>query len=133
MPRYKLTVEYDGTGIAGWQKQPDRPTIQSMLEEAAARFNGMPTQVIGAGRTDSGVHAIAQVVHVDLNKALKPYNAMQALNFHLLSLTQQVIITHCEEVSDDFHARFSAIGRGYWYHIINRRSRLAIRLAPQSR
>jgi tRNA pseudouridine38-40 synthase len=126
MPRYKLTIEYDGTGLAGWQKQPDRPSIQGYLEMAAEQINGVATEVLGAGRTDAGVHALAQVVHVDLLKPIKPYSVMQAFNFHLLPLTMQVIVIAAEEVSDDFQARFSATGRSYWYRIINRRSRLAL-------
>lgn len=126
MPRYKLIVEYDGTGLAGWQKQPDRPSIQGFLEAAATQLNGAPVEVFGAGRTDAGVHAIAQVAHVDIEKPLKPYNVMQAFNYHLLPLTQQVIVMDCEEVGADFQARFSATGRSYWYHIINRRARLVL-------
>jgi len=126
MPRYKLTIEYDGTGLAGWQKQPDRPSVQGYLEEAAAQLNEAPTEVFGAGRTDAGVHALAQVAHVDLAKAIKPYSVMQAFNYHLLPLTQQVVVINAEEVGDDFQARFSATGRAYWYRIINRRPRLVI-------
>lgn len=126
MPRYKLTLEYDGTGLAGWQAQPDRASVQGYLEQAAAQLNGSATEVFGAGRTDAGVHAIAQVAHVDLHKTLKPYSVMQAFNFHLLPLTQQIIVTRAEQVDDDFQARFSATGRSYWYRIINRRARLAV-------
>lgn len=126
MPRYKLTIEYDGTRLAGWQKQPDRPSIQGCLEAAAEQINGTTTEVFGAGRTDAGVHALAQVAHVDLAKAIKPYSVMQAFNYHLLPLTQQIVVIAAEEVPDTFQARFSATGRSYWYRIINRRARLAI-------
>lgn len=126
MPRYKLTIEYDGTGLAGWQKQPDRPSVQGYLEVAAAQLNEAPTEVFGAGRTDAGVHAIAQVAHVDLAKSIKPYSVMQAINYHLLPLTQQIVVIGAEEVSDDFQARFSAKGRSYWYRIVNRRTRLVL-------
>lgn len=126
MPRYKLTIEYDGTGLYGWQKQPDKPSVQGFLELAAGTLNGAPAEVFGAGRTDAGVHAIAQVAHVDLQKEIKPYSVMQAFNYHLLPHTQQVIVTHAEQVGDDFQARFSATGRSYWYRIINRRTRLAL-------
>lgn len=126
MPRYKLTIEYDGTGLAGWQKQPDRPSVQGYLEAAAAQLNDAPTEVAGAGRTDAGVHAIAQVAHVDILKPHKPYSVMQAINYHLLPLTQQVVVIAAEEVGDDFQARFSAIGRAYWYRIINRRTRIVL-------
>ncbi len=126
MPRYKLTVEYDGTGLAGWQKQTDRQSVQGFLEAAAGKLNGSETVVLAAGRTDAGVHALAQVVHVDLLKQHKPYSVMQAFNYHLLPLTQQVIVIGAEEVDETFQARFSAIGRSYWYRIINRRARLAL-------
>lgn len=126
MPRYKLTVEYDGTGLAGWQKQPDKPSVQGFLETAAAKLNDSPTEVFGAGRTDAGVHALAQVAHVDLTREIKPYSLMQAMNYHLLPLTTQVAVIHAEAAGDDFQARFSATGRSYWYRIINRRARLTL-------
>ncbi len=126
MPRYKLTIEYDGTGLAGWQKQPDRPSVQGYLEVAASQLNEAPVEVFGAGRTDAGVHAIAQVAHVDLAKSIKPYSVMQAINYHLLPLTQQIVVTHAEEVGEDFQARFSATGRAYWYRIVNRRTRIVL-------
>jgi len=85
MPRYKLTIEYDGTGYAGWQKQPDRPSIQQAIENALEKFCGGAVEVCGAGRTDAGVHATAQVAHIDLSKAWEPYKVMQGINFYLFN------------------------------------------------
>ena len=126
MPRFKLTVEYDGTGLAGWQRQPDFPTVQGFLEQAVHKLCGAPQQVICAGRTDAGVHAVGQVAHIDAPATMKPYNIMQGINYHLLPLTSQVIVVKAEAVADDFHARFSATGRYYFYRIINRSARLAL-------
>ncbi len=83
MPRYKLTIEYDGSGYAGWQKQPDRPSIQEAIETALGKFCGEEIDVVGAGRTDAGVHATGQVAHIDLSKAFEPYKVMQGINFYL--------------------------------------------------
>jgi len=83
MPRYKLTIEYDGGPYEGWQRQPTAPTIQRALEEAAEKLNGQPTVVYGAGRTDSGVHALAAVAHVDLIRPMREDKVRDALNFHL--------------------------------------------------
>lgn len=132
MPRYKLTIEYDGTGYAGWQKQPDHPSIQESIEAALQRFCGETVEVCGAGRTDAGVHATAQVAHVDLAKDWAPYKVMQGINFYLFSSDQEppshnrIAITKTEKVADDFHARFSATRRYYVYRIINRRARLGL-------
>src|SRR5690349_8769242 len=126
MPRFKLTIEYDGTGFAGWQKQPDCPTIQGCLEEAVSKITPQPAEVVAAGRTDAGVHALAQVAHVDIDRDITPYNVMHAVNHHLLPITMQIIVTAAEQVNEDFHARFSATGRTYFYRIINRPARLAL-------
>ncbi len=134
MPRYKLTIEYNGAGYAGWQKQTDRPSIQQTIEEAVSKFCGSATEVVGAGRTDAGVHATAQVAHVDLPKEYDPYNIMQGINFYLFQMpegsendsTNRIAITNAEAVTDEFHARFSATKRYYLYRIINRRTRLGI-------
>jgi len=128
MPRFKLTIEYDGTGLAGWQRQTDRASVQSLLEDAAEKLAGARCEVVGAGRTDAGVHAAGQVAHVDIPKPLSPYNVMQGLNYHLEPLTSQVAVVKAEEAPDDFHARFSATGRGYRYRIVNRQARLALDL-----
>lgn len=128
MPRYKLTLEYDGSGYIGWQKQEGQSSIQGAIEEALVQFCGQPVEVVGAGRTDAGVHASAQVAHVDLPKEYEPHNIVQGINFHLFghSAANRIAITHAEKVGDDFHARFSATRRHYRYRIINRRARLAL-------
>ena len=128
MPRFKLTIEYDGSGYAGWQKQPDVPTIQQALEEAVERFCGTRCEVVGAGRTDAGVHATGQVAHVDLPKDYEPYKVMQGLNFHMMESAPSIAVLEAVAVPDDFHARFSATKRYYRYRITNRRARVAIDL-----
>src|SRR5436190_360655 len=107
MSRYKLTLEYDGTGLAGWQKQNDQPSVQGHLIEAIEKFCGEKVNVIGAGRTDAGVHALAQVAHVDLSTEHDEYRVMSAINFHLLP--HNIAVTRAEKVSEDFNARFSAV------------------------
>lgn len=127
MPRYKLIIEYNGSGYAGWQSQPDRPSIQASLERAVEQFCGVAAEVVGAGRTDAGVHATAQAAHVDLPKEYDPYNVMQGINFHLATQGHHPIaVIHAQEVPSDFHARFSALRRHYRYRIINRRARLGL-------
>jgi tRNA pseudouridine38-40 synthase len=128
MARFKLTIEYDGTGFCGWQKQNDAVSVQGFLLSAAQKLAGTACDVVGAGRTDAGVHATAQVAHVDIAREINPYNVMHALNYHLLPLTSQVTVLKAETVGDDFHARFSATGRSYCYRIVNRQARLAIDL-----
>lgn len=126
MPRFLLTIEYDGTKLAGWQRQYDRPTVQAYLEDAVKKFCGIPSEVIGAGRTDAGVHALAQSAHVDIPKDMAPYNVMHGINYHLSSLTSQIVVIGAQVVRDDFHARFSARKRSYCYRIVNRQARLAV-------
>lgn len=133
MPRYKLTIEYNGIGYAGWQKQPDRPTIQEEIQKALWRFCGETIDVVGAGRTDAGVHATAQVAHIDLANSYDPYKVMQGINFYLFGGDQEnapsnsrIAITAAELAANDFHARFSATRRFYVYRIINRRARLGL-------
>ena len=128
--RYKITVEYDGTNLLGWQWQPDGSSAQGFLEtavkQAFGRFvaenidNG--ALVWGAGRTDAGVHALAQVAHFDLNLDIEEWKMREALNANLRDLEAPVSVITVEKVSDDFHARFSAQGRGYIYRILNRRA-----------
>jgi tRNA pseudouridine38-40 synthase len=119
MPRYKLTIEYDGTGLVGWQRQPTGPSVQEILETAFERFVG-PVFVQGAGRTDAGVHASGQTAHVDLDRALSPEEIRGALNFHVRPNAVSVLAV--EPVPDSFHARLSAVRRTYLYRILNRRS-----------
>lgn len=124
MPRYKITIEYDGRPYAGWQRQSDQPSVQQALEEAAARLNGAPVQISGAGRTDSGVHATGQVAHLDLAKDFAADKVMDALNFHLKP--NPVAVLNSERVDETFHARFSATERFYLYRISNRRPPLTL-------
>lgn len=120
MPRYKLTLEYDGTPFSGWQRQTSRPSVQQALEEAIERFSGEAVTTQAAGRTDAGVHGLGQVVHFDLSKAWDPFRIREALNYHLRP--DPVAIILAEAVGDDFEARFSAKARHYEYRILNRRA-----------
>ncbi len=124
MARYKLTLEYDGGGFVGWQRQDNGPSIQQALEAAVERFCGESVAVIAAGRTDAGVHALGQVVHFDLEGRRPPDEVRDAVNHHLRPAPIAALAV--EEVGDEFHARFSAVGRVYRYRIVNRRGRLAL-------
>lgn len=124
MPRYKLTLEYDGGPFMGWQWQDHGPSVQGSLQRAAAKLNGAPVEVIGAGRTDSGVHALGQVAHLDLDKDLPTDTVRDAINQHLRP--DPVAVLDCVEVDTDFHARFSATRRHYIYRIIDRRPPLTL-------
>jgi tRNA pseudouridine38-40 synthase len=124
MTRYRLTIEYDGRGFVGWQRQDNGPSVQQALEEAVLGFCGERTHVYGAGRTDAGVHAIGQVAHVDIVKPTSTDTVRDALNAHLRPAPVSVIAA--EIVDDAFHARFSATGRQYLYRIVNRRAPLAL-------
>lgn len=119
MPRYKLTIEYDGSGLVGWQRQPIGASVQAALEDAFAKFCGERVTVHGAGRTDAGVHAIAQCAHVDLTREHALGTIRGALNHHLRPAAISVLLV--EPVTVDFDARRSAIGRVYRYRILNRR------------
>ena len=128
MPRYKLTIEYDGTPFAGWQFQENAPSVQQALEDAIYAFTGENVLVKGAGRTDAGVHARGQVAHVDLARNW-PVKAMRdATNAHLAKAGWPVAVLTAQEVDDDFDARFSATARHYEYRIIDRRAPLALEL-----
>jgi tRNA pseudouridine38-40 synthase len=124
MPRYKLTVEYDGRPFAGWQVQADQLTVQGLLTSAVEALSGDKTLVQGAGRTDAGVHARAQVAHVDLTKEWDTDTIRDALNAHLRP--HPIAILAAERAADDFNARTSAIRRHYLYRIINRRADLTL-------
>ena len=119
MPRYKLTIEYDGKPFSGWQMQ-DRPTVQGRLTEALKAFSGEDMIPRGAGRTDAGVHALGQVAHIDLTKDWTVEKVRDALNAQLRP--DPISIITCEEVPEGFDARFSAKTRHYLYRIANRRS-----------
>ena len=125
MPRFKITVEYDGSPFKGWQRQGELPTIQAALEDAVFKFSGETTEVYGAGRTDADVHATGQVAHLDLvSDRFDPHTVMQAINAHLRPLP--IAVLACEIGFEGFHARFSAMGRAYRYEIVNRRAPLAL-------
>ena len=124
MTRYRITVEYDGGGFVGWQRQANGPSVQAALEEAVRRFCGETVLVEGAGRTDAGVHALGQVAHFDLAKDTTADTVMKAVNFHLKPAP--VAVLSAEVAADDFHARFSAVRRAYLYRMVNRRAPLAL-------
>ena len=124
MPRYRLTLEYDGTPFCGWQRQKHQLSVQQVLEEAIARFSGEIATTQAAGRTDAGVHALAQVVHFDLERDWDPRRVRDALNHH--TKPHPVAVLVCEVVDEGFEARFSAMARHYEYRILNRRARPAL-------
>ena len=120
MPRYKITLEYCGTHLSGWQVQPDRKTVQGLVEGAISNITGEITRVIGSGRTDSGVHATGQVAHFDITQILPSRNVIRAINH--FTHRDSIIIKECSIVSSHFHARHSANTRHYKYQILNRPS-----------
>lgn len=126
MPRYRLTVEYDGSGYNGFQAQAGQPTVQGAIEQALTAFCGETVRIAAAGRTDTGVHATGQVVSFDLEKVWPERTVMNALNAHLVE--EEVAILDCAEVDAEWHARFSATGRRYLYRILNRPGRPALDL-----
>ena len=117
MRNIKLTIEYDGTNYHGWQIQPNAITIQAAIQEALAKITKTQTQIIGAGRTDTGVHAAGQVANFHTHSQMSPTAFQKALN---ATPPRDIVITDAEEVSPDFHARFSAVSRTYRYTILNR-------------
>ena len=126
MPRYKLTIEYDGAPYVGWQIQDNLATVQGELTEAVAAFTGEGVVINGAGRTDAGVHALGQVAHIDLGKDWDSDNVRDAMNFHLRP--RPIAVLTAEKVDATFDARFSATKRHYLYRISNRRADLALEL-----
>ncbi|MEM1371742.1 MAG: tRNA pseudouridine(38-40) synthase TruA [Pseudomonadota bacterium] len=120
MPRFRITVEYDGTPFVGWQMQASDPSIQQALVDAIAAFTGEFVSVRGAGRTDAGVHARGQVCHFDLTKDWSADKVREALNAHLRPAP--IAVTHASTAPTEFDARFSATARHYRYVILNRRS-----------
>ena len=119
MPRYRLTIEYDGRPYRGFQAQATLPSVQGAIEAAVKAFCGQELRIAAAGRTDTGVHATGQVVHVDLERDWPAQTVMNALNAHLTR--EAVSILACEIAEGDWHARFSANERRYLYRILNRR------------
>ena len=128
MPRYKLTIEYDGTPFSGWQIQDTAPTVQGALEAAVKAICGEDVRVHGAGRTDAGVHARGQVAHCDIAKHFPPGRFRDGLNAHLRP--NPIGVLAADIVPDDFEARFSATKRHYLYRITNTRANLALDGAP---
>lgn len=122
--RWKITVEFDGRPFFGWQRQGHGASVQGCLEEAVRRFAQENVTVHAAGRTDSGVHALAMVASFDLEKPATAEKVREALNFHLKP--NPIAVLKAEAMEGDFHARFSCIGRSYLYRIINRRAPLAL-------
>jgi tRNA pseudouridine38-40 synthase len=124
MPRYRLTLEYDGAPFRGFQAQADQPSVQSSLERAVEAFTGEFARVHVAGRTDTGVHATGQVAHIDLTRTWPTDVVRDALNAHLVP--EPVVVLEAAEVDGDWHARFSATGRRYLYRILDRRPPAAL-------
>jgi tRNA pseudouridine38-40 synthase len=120
MPRYRLTLEYDGGPFVGWQRQDNGPSVQAAVEAAVQRFSGETVSVVAAGRTDAGVHARGQVIHLDLGREWDPFRISEALNHHLKP--DPIAVLDAQRADDDFHARFSATERRYRYRIVNRRA-----------
>jgi tRNA pseudouridine38-40 synthase len=124
VPRYRLTLEYDGTPFCGWQRQAGELSVQQVFEEAIERFSGERVAVQAAGRTDAGVHALGQVIHFDLEREWDAFRVREALNFH--TKPHPVAVLACDAVGEAFQARFSATARHYEYRILNRRPRPAL-------
>ena len=120
MPRYMITIEYDGTPFVGWQMQAVGVSVQGALQDAIEAFSGEVVGIRGAGRTDAGVHALGQVAHFDLNRDWDPFRVQEAVNFHLRP--RPISIIACRKTPDDFDARFSATGRHYRYRVLCRRA-----------
>ncbi len=118
MTRYKVILEYDGTDLIGWQENAQGPSVQSLLKDAIEKFCGARPDIVGAGRTDAGVHALGMVAHFDLNTEYAANTVMRAVNFYLAGAP--VSILGCEIVPDDFNARFSCVARHYKYIVLNR-------------
>ena len=124
MTRFALTIEFDGTPFFGLQRQDNGPSVQQSLEDAAFRVTGEEVRLHSAGRTDTGVHALAMRSHIDIEKDIAPFRLMEALNAQVRP--DPIAVTHCEVVADDWHARFSCTGRSYVYRIANRRAPLTL-------
>lgn len=124
MPRFKLTIEYDGTGLVGWQRQDNGLGVQQIIEDACLIFAGHPVRLFVAGRTDAGVHALGMVAHFDMDKHIPARKVQLAINYH--TRDYRVSVVACEEVSEDFHARFTCYERSYLYRILCRTGRPAL-------
>jgi tRNA pseudouridine38-40 synthase len=126
MPRYRIIVEYDGAPFVGWQVQANGPSVAGAIAEAIAKLTGRETPVHGAGRTDAGVHAFAQVAHFDLDAEWDALRLREALN--ALVRPNPIAVLDVEQVTAEFHARHSAVARHYLYRIVSRRAPLALEL-----
>lgn len=124
MTRFRLTVEYDGRPFMGWQRQAHGPSVQDAIEQAIMAVTGETVTIHAAGRTDAGVHGLAMTAHADIARAITPFRLGEALNAKLRP--DPVAITACTVAPDDWHARFSCIGRRYRYRIVNRRAPLTL-------
>lgn len=124
MPRYALKIEYNGAPFSGWQRQDDQTTVQGEIEKALRKLEPDFESIAAAGRTDTGVHGLAQVAHCDLVKDWSPFRLSEALNYHLKPLP--VSILQAVVVSDDWHARFGALERHYLFRLVSRRAPLAL-------
>ncbi len=122
--RFKLTIEYDGGPFQGWQRLPEHASVQGALEDAVEKLTGVRADVMGAGRTDAGVHARGQVAHVDIEKLFEPQRLADGLNAHLRP--HPISVLEASAVVPEFHARFDALRRVYLYRVINRRAPLAL-------
>ncbi len=120
MPRYALKIEYDGTDLAGWQRQADQPSVQGAIETALAKLEADVPSIAAAGRTDAGVHAFGQVAHCDLARDWDPFRLMQAVNQHLKPAP--IAAVDVAQVTEKFHARFSATERQYLFRLVARRA-----------
>ncbi len=118
MTRYKVVLEYDGTDLIGWQENRQGPSVQSVMKDAIEKFGGVRPDIVGAGRTDAGVHAVAMTAHFDINGDHSAQTVMRALNFYLTE--KPVSVLSCEVVSDEFNARFDCTARHYKYIVLNR-------------
>ncbi|MBV6488934.1 MAG: tRNA pseudouridine(38-40) synthase TruA [Pseudorhodoplanes sp.] len=124
MPRYRISIEYDGTPFSGWQFQADAPSVQGAIEDAIAALTGERVVIQGAGRTDAGVHAFGQVAHFDLAREVATDTIRDGLNAHLRP--HPIAVLAAERVPESFNARLSATRRHYLYRIVNRRSDLTL-------
>lgn len=124
MTRFAFTIEFDGSPYMGLQRQKHGPSVQQSVEEAIAGITGEDVRIHAAGRTDTGVHALAMRAHVDIDKDMAPFRLMEGVNAKLRP--QPIAVTACEIVADDWHARFSCVGRAYVYRIVNRRAPLTL-------
>ena len=120
MHRYALKIEYNGAPYHGWQRQVDLPSVQGMIEQAIGKVAGSAHEIAAAGRTDAGVHAWAQVAHVDMERDWDTFRLSEAINYHLKP--NPIAIIGCAKVTEAFHARFSAVERRYIFRMVSRRA-----------